>query len=192
VDISSRGDLNIVFYDRRLDASSTAGEWPTSRAAPIGRAGNYLVWFWGAQCSVNASNATACMAPGAAVIPQPTGPIDPGLDPVPGQGDSYLGTLSNFTISDVPSNFDYTFRAGIFAGDYNNISIGPDNQAWAFWTDARNGRSSRTQAGRNPLCEQADVFVDGFSSQSGGGAAKPKSTDALFLVTLCPEAAADK
>ncbi len=191
-DISARGDLNIVFYDRRLDLNSATGEWPTSRAAPIGRPGNYLVWFWGAQCSVTSSNATTCMAPGAGVIPQPTAPVDPGADPVPGQGDSYLGPLNNFTISDVPSNFDYTFRAGIFAGDYNNVTIGPDNQAWGFWTDARNGRSSRTQAGRNPLCEQADVFVDGFSSQAGGGADKPKQTDALFLVTLCPEAAAGK
>jgi hypothetical protein len=191
VDISDKGDLNVVFHDRRLDVNSTTGEWPTSRAAPIGRAGNYLVWFWGAQCSIKDSNATACMAPGAAVIPQPTVPVDPGADPVPGQGASYLGPLRNFTISDVPSNFDYTFRAGIFAGDYNNVAVGKE-KAWAFWTDARNGRSSRTQAGRNPLCEQADVFVDSFNAQSGGEAAKPKSTDALFLVTLCPEAAADK
>lgn len=192
VDISDRGDLNIVFNDRRLDPSSTTGEWPASRAAPIGRPGNYLVWFWGAQCSVNSSNATECLAPGATVIPQPTAPVNPGADPQPGQGPSFLGPLRNFTISDVPSNYDYSFRAGIFAGDYNNVTIGPDKQAWAFWTDARNGRSSRTQTGRNPICEQADVFVDGYSSQSGGSSDNPKQTDALFLVTLCPEVAADK
>jgi hypothetical protein len=189
VDISDRGDLNIVFNDRRLDLNSTAHEWaPASRQRP----GNYLVWFWGAQCSINASNATECMAPGATTIPQPTAPFDPGADPVPGQGDAFLGPLRNFTISDVPSNYDYSFRAGIFAGDYNNVTIGPDRQAWAFWTDARNGRSSRTQTGRNPLCEQADVFVDGYSSQSGGSEDKPKQTDALFLVTLCPAQAVDK
>jgi hypothetical protein len=188
VDISDKGDLNVVFHDRRLDTASTAHEWPTSRQRP----GNYLVWFWGVQCLVGASNATACMAPGAAVIPQPTAPFNPGADPVPGQGNSYLGPLNNFTISDVPSNFDYSFRAGIFAGDYSNVDLGPNNLAWAFWTDARNGRSSRTQAGRNPLCEQADVFIDSFSSQSGGSAIKPSPNDALFLVTLCPEAAAEK
>ena len=67
------------------------------------------------------------------------------------------------TISDVPSNFDYAFGAGVFIGDYNGTSIGPDNQAYGFWTDARNGRSSRettagrlVDQGRNPLC--VDVF----------------------------------
>jgi hypothetical protein len=30
--------------------------------------------------------------------------------------------------------------------------------------DSRNGRSSRTQFGRNPACEQADSMVDEYSS----------------------------
>jgi hypothetical protein len=58
--------------------------------------------------------------------------------------------FENFGISDSPYNWDYTFRAGIFAGDYENVTIGPDNRACALWTDARNGRSSRSQAVRNP------------------------------------------
>jgi hypothetical protein len=195
VDINDKGHLNIGFSDRRLDENSTAGEWPESRAAPIGRAGNYLVWFWGAQCTVNNSNATECMAPGAAAIPQPSEPVNPGADPVPGQGDEYLGPLQNFGISDVPSNWDYTFRAGIFAGDYNNIAVTPnDTKAYGYWTDARNGRSSGgpgggsgPQPGRNPICEQADVMVDEYSSEGGsGGQDQPKSEDQMFLVTACP------
>jgi hypothetical protein len=192
VDINDRGHLNIVFSDRRLDPNSTAGEWPASRAAPFGRAGNYLVWFWGAQCTVSASNATTCMAPGAAAIPQPTAPINPGADPVPGQGNQFLGPLRNFGISDFPSNWDYTFRAGIFAGDYNNVAVTPnDTKAYGYWTDARNGRSSggpgSPQPGRNPICEQSDVMVDEYSSEGGsGGQEQPKPEDSMFLVTACP------
>jgi hypothetical protein len=186
VDINENGHLNIVFHDRRLDTESETGEWPTSRAAPIGSPGNYLVWTWGAQCDVSQSNATQCMAPGATVIPQPTAPINPGLDPVPGQGASYVGPLDNFGITDVPSNFDYTFRAGIFAGDYNNVAV-DRNQAYAYWTDARNGRSSRTQGGRNPICEQSDVFMDSYPSRNGNaGQDRPKAQDSMFLVTPCP------
>ena len=37
IDISDKGDLNVAFYDRRLDKDSTTGEWPDSRAAPNGR-----------------------------------------------------------------------------------------------------------------------------------------------------------
>ena len=108
----------------------------------------------------------------------------------------------NFTISDVPSNHDYAFRAGIFIGDYNNVAIGPDNEAWAFWTDSRNGRSSQVPAGlpgtrtfasgRNPACEQSDVFVDHFSARSALSARHAAKSDALFLVTPCPTAAVDK
>jgi hypothetical protein len=195
VDINDQGHLNIAFSDRRLDEDSTAGEWPDSRAAPIGRAGNYLVWFWGAQCTINASNATECMAPGAVEISQPTAPVNPGVDPVPGQGDEFLGSLHNFGITDVPSNWDYTFRAGIFAGDYNNVAVTPnDTKAYGYWTDARNGRSSGgpgggsgPQPGRNPFCEQADVMVDEYSSEGGsGGQDQPKPEDEMFLVTACP------
>jgi hypothetical protein len=188
VDINDAGHLNILFHDRRLDADSTAHEWPTARAAPLGRPGNYLVWTWGAQCHVRASNATACLAPGAATIPQPTQPIDPGGAGIPGQGPSFVGPLANFGISDVPSNFDYTFRAGIFAGDYNNVAVAPkDSKTYGYWTDARNGRSARAQAGRNPICEQADGMMDEYSSLGADAGQKaPKPEDEMFLVTPCP------
>jgi hypothetical protein len=195
VDISDGGDLVVTFKDRRLDVDSTLHEWPSSRQRP----GNYLVWTWGAQCGVNTSNATACMAPGAAVIPQPPAPVDPGADPVPGQGPTFLGPYENFGVSDVPSNFDYSFRAGIFAGDYDVVAV-EANRAHSHFTDARNGRSSGNpsspagaQPGRNPACEQADVFYDSWSANAkASGQNKPESSDSLFLVSPCPTDIQDK
>jgi hypothetical protein len=194
VEINNFGHLNIVFHDRRLDVASEAHEWPTSRAAPNGRPGNYLVWTWGAQCHVKKADSRECLAPEAADIPQPIEPIDPGAT-VPGQGPTFLGTLHNFGIQDVPSNFDYSFRAGLFAGDYNNVAVTPnDTKAYGYWTDARNGRSSGgpaggpgPQPGRNPTCEQADVMVDEYSSIGADAGQKlPRAEDAMFLVTPCP------
>jgi hypothetical protein len=197
VDINDFGHLNVIYHDRRLDLNSVAHEWPTSRAAPNGRPGNYLVWTWGSQCHVRRANSTECLAPGAGVIPQPTGPINPGPDPVPGQGATFRGTLHNFGIQDVPSNFDYCFRAGIFCGDYNNVAVTPnDTKAYGYWTDARNGRSSggpagntpaTPQPGRNPICEQADGMMDEYSSLNGDAGQKlPRAEDSMFLVTPCP------
>ena len=181
VDVNEEGWLNGHFKDRRLDRDSTAHEWPSSRQ----RAGNYLVWTWGANCRVQASTLTECMAPDAAVIPQPTSPINPS-GPYPGAGPGYQGPFRNFGISDTPSNFDYSFRAGIFAGDYDVLAVEGD-RAWSHFTDARNGRSSRTQTGRNPACEQADAWVDDYNpNYKAWGQEEPKSTDALFLVTPCP------
>jgi hypothetical protein len=196
VDVSLKGDINVGFHDRRLDTTSTTQEWPTSRQ----RTGNYLAWFWGAICTVTTTQtvtqsstsiptaARQCLAPGADIIDQPPTIGGPGPDPVPGQGLTFLGPFKNFTLSDVPSNLDYTFRAGIFMGDYNNLAVGVDGTAYAFWTDGRNGRSSRTQTGRNPACEQADVFLDSYSSNSGGTAKQPPSLDVInaFSVTPCP------
>ncbi len=191
VDIGERGDLNVNFYDRRLDTDSVAHEWPTSRQRP----GNYLVWRFGAVCSVTTTgtvtedtetipqSASECIAPTAEIIPQPEGPINPGIEQFPEQTQF---PLRNFTLSDVPSNWDYSFRGGIFAGDYDVVAIGPDNTAWATWTDARNGRSSRNQPGRNPACEQSDAFRDLYSAQSGGTVKTAQKTDELFLVTPCP------
>jgi hypothetical protein len=105
--------------------------------------------------------------------------------------------LRNYGVSDVPSNMDYSFGAGVFIGDYNNVAIGPNNPAFGFWTDTRNGRSSRiggtsAQPGRNPICEQADAFADKWSSAGiAAGQNKPMATDELFLVTPCPAEAAD-
>jgi hypothetical protein len=191
VDINDRGHLNVAFKDRRLDVNSVEHEWPTSRQ----RNGNYLVWTWGAQCTMSVSNATECLAPGAAVIPQPTTPINPGAGPQPGQGTEFLGPYHNFGISDFPSNYDYTFRGGVFAGDYDVVATDDaDTKVYSHFTDARNGRSSHgpaggagAQPGRNPMCEQSDVMVDQYSSTSADAGQKvPKREDAMFLVTPCP------
>lgn len=184
-DIGRNGTLAVGFNDRRLDRDSTAHEWPMSRQRP----GNYLVWFWGAGCEVDRPDSRECLADGAAPIPQPTAPVDPGSGPQPGQGDAFVGDFENQKVSDVPSNYDYAFRAGIFAGDYNNIAVLPGRhgreRALGMWTDARNGRSSREQAGRNPICEQSDVFFDTFDplSRGDGDGAGPTTP---FLITPCP------
>jgi hypothetical protein len=202
IDISDRGDLNVKLLDRRLDTNSLAHEWPTSRQRP----GNYLVWTWAAQCRVSQSTTTpgqACVAPTAAVIPQPTAPQNQDNSLLPEQT---VFPFRNFKVSDVPSNFDYCFRAGIFCGDYESIAVGhgrgdhdddDDNggaRAWTVSTDARNGRSSGgpaggntipSQPGRNPICEQSDVWVDSFSA-SHGGSGGSAGTITPFLITPCP------
>ena len=98
-------------------------------------------------------------------------------------------------MSDVPSNYDYTFRAGIFAGDYESVAVSR-NRAHTLMTDARNGRSSGgpaggatfpSQPGRNPACEQSDVFYDSWESDDDAhGQDRPSRDDAAFLVTPCP------
>ena len=156
VDINNRGDLNVGFHDRRLDTDSVASEWPTSRFRP----GNYLVWYWGAKCTVSVSNATACVAPTATTPPQPTGPVNPGNALFPEQT---VFPFDNFTLSDVPSNFDYSFRAGIFAGDYTQIAVADaDNTVWGLYTDARNGRSlGRRRAGTRPASRRTSSSTAG-------------------------------
>jgi hypothetical protein len=205
IDISDKGDLNVVFYDRRLDTNSTLGEWPESRAAPNGRPGNYLVWNFGAQCSITTTAtvtqsstsipaaARQCLGDEAAIVPQPTSPPNPSSGTVFPGGFQTLFPFRNFNVSDTASNWDYTFRAGIFAGDYNNVAVDHQGQTWAFWTDARNGRSARQQAGRNPICEQSDVFDDQYSASSGGSV-RTSATQGmdLYLQTVCPLAMQDK
>jgi hypothetical protein len=202
IDISDSGDLNVKMLDRRLDTNSMAHEWPTSRQRP----GNYLVWTWAAQCRVSQSTTTpgqACVAPTAAVIPQPAAPQNQDNSLLPEQT---VFPFRNFKVSDVPSNFDYCFRAGIFCGDYESIAVGhghhgddddDDNRgsrAWTVSTDARNGRSSGgpaggttipSQPGRNPICEQSDAWVDSFSASNGGSGGSAGSITP-FLVTPCP------
>ena len=68
---------------------------------------------------------------------------------------------------------------------------GGSGHAAALWTDARNGRGSGDptsfEPGRNPICEQSDVFFDVYSAQSGGSASSGSgNNDSLFLVTPCP------
>jgi len=197
VDMGENGELNVVFYDRRLDTTSVEHEWGSfSRQRP----GNYLVWLWGAQCTVTTADSRECTAPSADLSGQPTAPVNPGpADDVDTQTSS---PIANFPVSDVPSNFDYSFRAGIFAGDYNSVAVG-GSQAFTVWTDARNGRSSGgpaggpvsslpSEPGRNPICEQSDLFFDSYGAAGGGGAG-PGATpnDSFFLVALCPRDALD-
>ncbi len=187
LDIHTSGWLQSAWQDRRLDQNSTAHEWPTSRQRP----GNYLHWFWGGRCRVTQTgpvdqgSGRQCVHPGAAIITQPTAPVNP--------PDTYLDPPQNtfpwrnFGISDVPYNWDYCFRAGIFCGDYENVTIGSDGRVWAMWTDARNGRSSRMQTGRNPACEQSDAWADTYQDhQDAHGQDRARSSDSLFLVTPCP------
>jgi len=185
-DISGNGWLNGAWQDRRLDTSSTASEWPTSRSRP----GNYLLWYWGANCRITTtgpldqSSGRQCVAPSAGIITQPTAPVDPGNELFPNQT---VFPHDNFGISDTPYNWDYCFRAGIFCGDYEGLTIGPDNKVWAQWTDARNGRSSRMQAGRNPACEQSDVWAERYEAHGhANGQNHARSSDSLYLVTPCP------
>src|SRR3954452_10961342 len=212
ITISQKGALNVNFHDRRLDTSSTvcSGAWPTSKT----EAGNYLVWNWGAQCKITQtqtvsstvtgpvpSGASQCVAPEAVVNPSVATGFDPGAGPVPGQNqNSATLPFRNFQISDFGTNWDYTFRAGIFAGDYNANTTGPKlpngaekggDQTAAFWTDARNGRGSGApttfEAGRNPICEQSDVFFQRYNAENGGNGPRGNQSDAnLFLVAPCP------
>ena len=187
-DISDRGWLNGAWQDRRLDQTSPVGggEWPTSKT----RQGNYLLWYWGGNCRithtgpVDQSSGRQCVAPTAAVIAQPTAPIDPDDSPFPNQ---IVFPFDNFGISDTPYNWDYCFRAGIFCGDYEGLTIGTNNKVWAMWTDARNGRASRTQTGRNPACEQSDAWADSYHDNGHAhGQNSSRSTDSWFWVTPCP------
>jgi len=113
--------------------------------------------------------------------------------------------FNNFQVSDVPSNWDYTFRAGLFGGDYTmnatgsinpHLKNGDDpnaNKMYGLWTDARNGRGSGGAAasdlepGRNPICEQSDVFFDKLTAAGGGGAGDLTP----WLDTPCPLAMQD-
>ena len=133
------------------------------------------------------AGASQCLGNEAAIVPQPAAPPNPASGAVIPGGAQTVFPFKNFSVSDTASNWDYTFRAGIFAGDYNNVAVDHQNQAWAFWTDARNGRSARQQAGRNPICEQSDVFADLYSANAGGNnSAAPTKGMELFLQTPCP------
>ncbi len=189
LDISRSGRLHGVWQDRRLDTTSPVGvgEWPTSKT----RQGNYLHWFWGGRCHITTTGpiTTAagrqCVHPNAAIITQPAGPVNPPDNYVDPPQNTF--PFRNFGISDTPYNLDYCFRAGIFCGDYENVQVDNDGNVWAMWTDARNGRSSRTQTGRNPACEQSDAWADRYSQHSDAhGQQHARSSDSLFYVTPCP------
>jgi len=225
ITIDTKGNLNVTFHDRRNDTDSPAGvgPWPTSKT----EVGNYLVWYWGGTCKITQtqtvtggstvpSGASQCVAPEAIVNPGLFGVIGGGNanveappGAVPGQ-DQNVKTLpfKNFQISDIGSNFDYTFRAGLFAGDYSGNTSGPlvngdskdgrgdhgDGHAGALWTDARNGRGSGDptsfEAGRNPICEQSDVFFDDYGLPGGdhghGKGEGMTKAEQAFIVAPCP------
>ncbi len=225
ITIDKAGHLNVSFHDRRLDTDSPVGvgAWPTSKT----EVGNYLVWYFGATCTISSTTtvtqtttgpvpagAKQCVAPEAVVNPTVATGFNPGAGPVPGN-DQNSSTLPfrNFQISDVGSNFDYSFRAGIFAGDYSGNSSGPvvsgdakggeNNKAAAVWTDARNGRGSGAptslQPGRNPICEQSDVFFDRYNlsgkndgDDGDGDKGGNRHADQSFLISPCPPGIQDK
>ncbi len=126
--------------------------------------------------------AGSASAPTAGIITQPTEPVDPDNSLFPEQT---VFPLDNFGISDTPYNWDYCFRAGIFCGDYEGLTIGTDNKVWAMWTDARNGRSSRVQTGRNPICEQSDAWADTY--RDSGQARRPEPPEKQRLALLADE-----
>jgi hypothetical protein len=203
LDMNDRGDIVVGWEDRRLDTTSTASEWPTSRS----RAGNYLVWFWGGACTVRTADSRECVSSTATVVPQPSSPcLDPRITgntcSNPSVGLNPLAAITstpfdNFQISDVPSNWDYSFGNGIFAGDYSGLAV-QGNRAYTIWTDARNGRGSgnptnpaTSQPGRNPACEQSDVFYDSFAT-SGTGVRGHEGDFTPFLVSPCVPGDRDK
>ena len=224
ISVNQSGDVLVTFHDRRLDTSSPigSGAWPTSKTEQ----GNYLVWYWGATCTITQTQtvsqlttgpvpngASQCVAPEAVVNPTVATGFNPGAGPIPGNNQNPRTLpFRNFQISDTPSNFDYSFRAGIFAGDYSGNTVGPrdptanelgGNKAATLWTDARNGRGSGApttlQPGRNPICEQSDVFFDAFGINGGFGGGDgdrgdrgDRADQTAFLVTPCPSAIQDK
>jgi hypothetical protein len=223
VTINTDGELNVTFHDRRLDTNSPAGvgAWPASKT----EVGNYLVWFWGGSCKITSTvtvsqattglvpaGASQCVAPEAVVNPSVATGFNPGAGPIPGNNqDSATLPFRNFQVSDVPSNWDYTFRAGIFAGDYTGNITGPINpvldkngnsggsdQGAALWTDARNGRGSGSpttlEPGRNPICEQSDVFFDSLNGKGNGNGGQNQANKDLtpWLITPCPIGSTDK
>jgi hypothetical protein len=169
-------------------------------------------------CGSIPAGAQQCVAPEATINPAlfgatPSGNVNAPVGAVPGQNQN-PATLPfrNFQVSDTPSNWDYTFRAGIFAGDYTGNVTGPINpllnakgedtsnsndDAYALWTDARNGRGSGAptsfEPGRNPICEQSDVFFDSLQATGNTNGSGTRNSDLTpWLVTPCPLAGQDR
>ena len=224
VTIDTKGNLNVTFHDRRNDTDSPVGRgpWPTSKTE-VGQLPG-LVLGRHLQDHADADRdrrdrpvpaaRSQCVAPEAIVNPGRSAHgggfnLDAPPGAVPGQGqNSKTLPFKNFQISDIGSNFDYTFRAGLFAGDYSGNTSGPlvngdtkdghgeggDGHAAAFWTDARNGRGSGDptsfEPGRNPICEQSDVFFDDYGLPGGdkghGKGEGMTKAEQAFLVAPCP------
>ena len=191
IDVNDKGHINIALNDRRLDTDSVAIEWPTSRARP-GQLPRLDVG-----CAMHGPprghgrRVRRCRRCGGDPADRAGQSIRP---PYPGAGSPRRSATGTTSASRTCRRTSTTASAPcIFCGDYTQLAVADaDNTVWGLYTDARNGRSSRTQAGRNPACEQADVFLDRWNSQSGGSAGKAANTDELFLVTPCPTDIQDK
>ena len=196
MDVSRSGQLAFGFNDRRLDRNSTAqrvadepvaaGQLPdvVLRRRLQGRQGR-LARLCLAGCQEDRAADRADLAG--------PGPAAGAGEPVHDRRHRQPAPVRH------PFNLDYSFRAGIFAGDYSAVAFpnqpGDDrsakggDDALGFWTDARNGRGSggeeSFQPGRNPLCEQSDAFATFFNPQrrltTAAGDPSP------FLVTPCPQ-----
>ena len=190
------------------------GPWPTSKT----EVGNYLVWYWGGTCKITSdaspsarrttdrsSGREPVRRPRSGREPDGRDRVQPGAGPIPGNGqNSATLPFKNFQVSDVPSNFDYTFRAGLFAGDYCGNATGRSTRCsnGTGTTGTREGRrplDRRTQrpgsgdptsfeAGRNPICEQSDVFFDNLN----GGPRRQDRDPTPWIVTPCPLGSTDK
>ena len=106
--------------------------------------------------------------PTAACRSRPAGSIHPGpfrsirRTTTPSTADRSRSGISGF----VPVQPGLLLQGRDLRGDYENVQVDQDGNVWAMWTDARNGRSSRTQTGRNPACEQSDAWADRYSQHS--------------------------
>ena len=49
-------------------------------------------------------------------------------------------------VSTQASNLNLAFDNGVFIGDYNGLTVGPDGTAYPFWTDSRNGEPGNRQS----------------------------------------------
>ena len=203
VTINTKGELNVTFHDRRLDTelAGRQGAWPTSKT----EVGNYLVWYWGGTCKITSTvtvsqtgtgpvpaGAQQCVAPEAVVNPT----VATGFNPAPGRaratGRTRRRCRSRTSRSRTsPSNFDYTFRAGLFAGDYSGNATGSIDPKLNEQGDDRTrtrrrsldrcsqrprlGRSDQLRSRAQPDLRASDVFFDKLNGPDKGKATRSDS-----------------
>ena len=79
-------------------------------------------------------------------------------------------------------------------GERHGHGEGGSGHGAALWTDARNGRGSgdptSLEPGRNPICEQSDVFFDDYGLPGGdhghGKGEGMTKAEQAFLLAPCP------
>ena len=225
---SGRGPVLPVGHDRRPGQperlvprpaarhrlAGRSGAWPTSKT----EVGNYLVWYWGAQCRITPTatvsqtttgpvpaGATQCVAPEAVVNPTVATGFDPGAGPVPGNGQN-SATLPFKQLPDLGRGHrTSTTRSerGSSRATTAATRAGPivrrrrERRSGLRVLDRRPERArlrhpTTTQPGRNPICEQSDVFfdrysLDGHGNDNGGNG----HADSSFLVAPCPSGIQD-